>query len=61
MARLTHRDRGSVGFLPNDFGRGGKVDMGTIDIFFLEPAGVSDGRPENVFVAGSGDGVRLKS
>lgn len=61
IVRLTHGDRASVVFLPKDFGLGGKVDMGTIDIFLFWPAGVSDGRPENVFVAGSGVGVRLKS
>ena len=61
ITRFTHGDRGSAGFLPNDLGLGGKVDRGTMDIFFLGPDGVSDGRPENVFVPGSGDGVRLKS
>jgi hypothetical protein len=50
----------STGFFPNDFGRGGSVDKGAIDIFLTPPWGAdSEGRPENVLA--SGEGVLLKS
>ncbi len=47
------------GRCPNDFGLGGRVERGAIDIFLL--GGASDGRPENGFgVVGVGEGVRMK-
>ena len=53
-------DFASIGFFPNDFGRGGSVDKGAIDIFFTPPWEADrEGRPEKVLA--SGEGVRLKS
>lgn len=60
---LFQRGLEGSGFRPKDFGLGGSVDIGAIEIFLGVCEGVSDGLPPKGFRAfpGSGEGVRLNS
>lgn len=54
-------DGGDSNFIATDFRRGGRVDIGTMDIFLEFDCATREGRPEKVLPDfATGEGVRLK-